>query len=96
MTAKPIFHEASILEATAAIVEALRPHIANEYNSTVNEAVAGTAAYKTGLNNGETHLAIMRALVILQQEVSVKFASLLYDEGDDDLAGWRDLGGSAS
>ena len=81
---KRIFNETYIDEAAQAITAALRPLLANCGGSLVNEAIATTAAYRTGLNSGEVHLAVQRALGLLQVEETAKFAGLLFDEEDDE------------
>lgn len=83
MTLKPQLSEERISEVAVAIVAALRSHVANEHKSTVNKAAAQTQAYKAGLTNAETQIAIIRALALLQIEQSVKFAGLLVDEEDE-------------
>jgi hypothetical protein len=41
-------------------------------------------SYNVGLTNGETQLAILRALALVQIDVGEKLAALEYDSDDDD------------
>lgn len=81
---KHIFKEARIAEVAEAIAAGLRPHLENHYKSTVNVAAQTTRAHGSGLNTGEFHLSILRALTVLQNEQTAKLADLLYDTADDD------------
>lgn len=86
MKMKPFFKEERVAEVADAIASALRPHIANEYESTVDEASAATNAFNAGLTIGETHVALIRALAILQNEQTVKLTGLLITDYDDEDA----------
>lgn len=77
---KPLNDEARVAEVADAVVAALRPHLANEYKSTANEAAATTKAYSSGLTNGETRLGIIRALSVLQLEQMGVFTSLITED----------------
>lgn len=88
MKMKPFFKEERVAEVADAIAAALRPHIANEYQSTVDDAAETTKAFEQGLTIGETHVAVIRALTILQHEQTVKLTGLLITtyEDDDEVA----------
>lgn len=80
---KPLFNEARVSEVSEAIASALRPHIANTYKSTAEEASGRTSAFKSGLTSGEFHIAVLRALAVLQAEQTGVIVSLLIDDEDE-------------
>ena len=83
---KPLFNEGRVSEVSEAVASALRPHIANTYKSTADEASANTSAFKSGLTSGEFHIAILRALAVLQAEQTAVIAGLLIDNDGEESA----------
>ena len=89
MTIKPIV-DGKRVEATAEFIRNELRSVLDPYNmdALINKALRERCpTYRRGLTNAEKHLAIIRALALVQLDVCEGVARLEYKAGDFDLDG---------
>jgi len=74
------FDEARISDGAEEIAAGFRPLIEHHPDSLVQSFLKKSGAYSNGLTNGESRLALVRALALLQAEVVADFARLIWTD----------------
>jgi len=84
---KPIFNKARVEQTATFVADELKLLLSRDYGSHVSRRISGGCpAYKNGLTNGELLLATLRALSMVQLEISADLGSLITEPSD-----WEDL-----